>query len=270
MRLAAGCAVPRGAAKRAPGPAADGGEIRQSAERDGAGRNRSTTSNASEARSGRAPSTRRQPRSRHRHRTPHLRPYLPTPDRSRPSARLPRRTRPPPRLPACPCRHPASCPSASHLGCLPDFSGMSRKGGPARSGGPPFLERPRGRAKSGPEAGRRPVRLLRRTPRSEHQETNTRERSRRWRMARRLVRRLRKRSLAWSGRSPIVRSEQESPVAAGARLPRDARARGSGDRRLPERGRAVGTCAGRVDQVCVGYPRRLTARRPLPQACISL
>jgi hypothetical protein len=37
----------------------------------------------------------------------------------------------------------------------------------------PLPRKPRRRSKSGPEAGRRPVRLLRRTPRDEHRETNT-------------------------------------------------------------------------------------------------
>ena len=43
-------------------------------------------------------------------------------------------------LPAC--RRPASGPPATCLGCPADLSGRSRKGGPARSGGPPFLESP--------------------------------------------------------------------------------------------------------------------------------
>ena len=51
-------------------------------------------------------------------------------------------------------------PALPHLpGLPPDLSGRSRKGGPARSGGPPFLESPGGMRVFGPEAGRRPVDL---------------------------------------------------------------------------------------------------------------
>jgi hypothetical protein len=58
------------------------------------------------------------------------------------------------------------------LGCHARFICRSRKGGPARSGGPPFLESPGVMRTLEPEAGRRPVRFLRRTPRNEHLETN--------------------------------------------------------------------------------------------------
>ena len=71
----------------------------------------------------------------------------------------------------------AAAPPPAHLhhtwAALPGFSCRSRKGGPARSGGPPFLESPGVKPNSGPEAGRRPVELLRtnaqrRTPRDQH------------------------------------------------------------------------------------------------------
>ena len=88
--------------------------------------------------------------------------------------------RPPPA-----CRRPASGPPAYAWAALPDLSGRSRKGGPARSGGPPFLESPGVKRNLGPEAGRRPVRLLRRTPRDEHLETNTQRRTPRGRGQRR-------------------------------------------------------------------------------------
>ena len=70
------------------------------------------------------------------------------------------------------CRRPASALLPIAWAALPDFSGKSRKGGPARSGGPPFLESPGVMRTLEPEAGRRPVRFLRRTPRNEHLETN--------------------------------------------------------------------------------------------------
>jgi hypothetical protein len=72
-----------------------------------------------------------------------------------------------PHLIASPCRRPASGPTASCLGCPARFSCRSRKGGPARSGGPPFLESPGLARNLGPEAGRRPVGL-----KDQHPETN--------------------------------------------------------------------------------------------------
>jgi hypothetical protein len=57
-------------------------------------------------------------------------------------------------LPRTRCRRPASGPSSipprlAH----PGLPGRSRKGGPARSGGPPFLAKPRREAKETPEGG---------------------------------------------------------------------------------------------------------------------
>ena len=57
--------------------------------------------------------------------------------------------------PLPPCRRPASGPPASCLGCPARSICRSRKGGPARSGGPPFLESPGLVGDLGPEAGRR-------------------------------------------------------------------------------------------------------------------
>src|SRR5215208_1263539 len=59
----------------------------------------------------------------------------------------------------------------------PIFFGKSRKGGPARQRWTPLPRRPRCTAESGPEAGRRPVRLLTRTPRDEQLETNIQRRT---------------------------------------------------------------------------------------------
>jgi hypothetical protein len=49
--------------------------------------------------------------------------------------------------------------------------------GPSAKRWTPLPRKPRREAESGPEAGRRPVRLLRRTPRDEHPETNTNRRT---------------------------------------------------------------------------------------------
>jgi hypothetical protein len=55
------------------------------------------------------------------------------------------------------CRRPASGPPATCLGCPKDLSGRSRKGGPARSGGPPFLESPGVKPTLGRRRGGGPV-----------------------------------------------------------------------------------------------------------------
>jgi hypothetical protein len=74
------------------------------------------------------------------------------------------------------CLLPAAAPPPAFLlhawAALPGSSCRSRKGGPARSGGPPFLRKPRRGAKLGPEAGRRPVRLQ-----DEQPEPNTKKRT---------------------------------------------------------------------------------------------
>jgi hypothetical protein len=57
----------------------------------------------------------------------------------------------PPSLPRC--RRPAPGPPAPAWANAPRLPGRSRKGGPARSGGPPFLPEPRREAKETPEGG---------------------------------------------------------------------------------------------------------------------
>ena len=95
----------------------------------------------------------------------------PTPHPTSPSSRhmlLCHTPLPPLPLTALPTRLRHSCPTHTDMppprlrplhitATAPDLSGLSRKGGPARSGGPPFLDKPRRTAKSGPQAGRRPV-----------------------------------------------------------------------------------------------------------------
>src|SRR5215207_10968382 len=77
-------------------------------------------------------------------------------------------------------------PPASRLGCptYPVFFGKSRKGGPARQRWTPLPRKPRREAKTGPEAGRRPVGLLGPTGRHRHQETDTKRPTPRSRQAR--------------------------------------------------------------------------------------
>jgi hypothetical protein len=78
---------------------------------------------------------------------------------------------------ASPCRRPASGPPTFCLGCPAGFSCRSRKGGPARSGGPPFLESPglprtSGRRRGGgPSASK--TNTQRPTPTDRRQEADT-------------------------------------------------------------------------------------------------
>jgi hypothetical protein len=72
------------------------------------------------------------------------------------------------------CRRPASAPPCIPPGLPTKQSGWSRKGGPARSGGPPFLHSPGGKPRKHPEAGRRPVALQGSTGRDQHLENNNR------------------------------------------------------------------------------------------------
>jgi hypothetical protein len=79
----------------------------------------------------------------------------------------------------CLARPPAAAPPEatrpSRLGwpvqVLPE---QSRKWGPARSGGPHFLQSPGGKPRKHPKAGRRPVALKGETHRAKHMEGNTR------------------------------------------------------------------------------------------------
>jgi hypothetical protein len=71
------------------------------------------------------------------------------------SSPMPRLRLPPPRLRP----PPASPPGLAR----PGLPGRSRKGGPAQSGGPPFLESPGGTPRKHPPAGRRPVALMEET-----------------------------------------------------------------------------------------------------------
>jgi hypothetical protein len=74
------------------------------------------------------------------------------------------------------CRRPASGPPAYPWAALPDLSGRSRKGRPARSGGRPFLESPGVMRVLGPEVGRRRGPLQGGPPREDHPEGTTRRR----------------------------------------------------------------------------------------------
>jgi hypothetical protein len=53
----------------------------------------------------------------------------------------------------CPRRRPAVGPPPQPWAARPGLPGRSRKGGPARSGGPPFLAKPRREPKESPEGG---------------------------------------------------------------------------------------------------------------------
>jgi hypothetical protein len=77
------------------------------------------------------------------------------------------------------CRRPASglTPSTPGLACPVFVWQVEEGGGPARSGGHPLPRKPRREAKPEPKAGLRPIRLLRRTPRDEHPEPNTKTRT---------------------------------------------------------------------------------------------
>ena len=91
------------------------------------------------------------------------------------SSCLPTRT-----LPLVPSRLAAAPPPAFHHHAwagLPGFLWQVEEGGSSAKRWTPLPRKPRRKAKSGPEAGRRPVRLLRRTPRDEHQEPNTQRRT---------------------------------------------------------------------------------------------
>src|SRR4051812_11869892 len=83
-----------------------------------------------------------------------------------------------PHLIASPCRRPASGPTTSCLGCPAGFSCRSRKGGPARSGGPPFLESPGLKRNVGRRRGGGPSASKTNTPRptatDQHQEADRR------------------------------------------------------------------------------------------------
>ena len=80
--------------------------------------------------------------------------------------------RPPPA-----CRRPASGPPAYCLGCPARFIWQVEEGGSSAKRWTPLPRKPRRGAGSRPEAGRRPVRLLRRTTRDEHLETNSKRRT---------------------------------------------------------------------------------------------
>ena len=73
---------------------------------------------------------------------------------------------------------PRPRPTSTRLGKpAPHLPGRSRKGGPARSGGPPFLQSPGGKPRKHPGAGRRPVALRAETHRAKqiggkHKEGN--------------------------------------------------------------------------------------------------
>ena len=80
--------------------------------------------------------------------------------------------RPPPA-----CRRPASGPPATCLGCPARFIWQVEEGGSSAKRWTPLPRKPRREAKSGPEAGRRPVDLLRPTTRDQHPQTNTKKRT---------------------------------------------------------------------------------------------
>jgi hypothetical protein len=128
---------------------------------------------------GRAPPERRPPRRRHdsAHRRATPLPESPSPPTdARPS---PPPLLVPPDLLLLDHLPLAAAPPPAHphhaWAALPFLSAGRGRGGPARSGGPPLPRKPRRGAGSGPEAGRRPVRLIRRTARGEHIEINTRD-----------------------------------------------------------------------------------------------
>jgi hypothetical protein len=70
--------------------------------------------------------------------------------------------------PTSACRRPASGPPTTCLGCPADLSGRARKGGPARSGGPPFLESPGAQRNLCRRRGGGPM-----ISKHQHQEINT-------------------------------------------------------------------------------------------------
>ena len=111
--------------------------------------------------------------SRHRRRTllqflPFLALDRPTP-RSSPSLPCPSSTSTAPA-----CRRPASETSPRIPPGLPSrFIWHVEEGGSSAKRWTPLPRKPRRRARSGPGAGRRPVDLLRPTPRDQHLETNT-------------------------------------------------------------------------------------------------
>jgi hypothetical protein len=76
------------------------------------------------------------------------------------------------------CHRPASDRPPSRLACLARFLLQVEEGGSSAKRWAPLPRKPRREAKPGPEAGRRHGRLLRRTPRNEHQEANTHRRTR--------------------------------------------------------------------------------------------
>jgi hypothetical protein len=79
----------------------------------------------------------------------------------------------PPPLPRC--RRPAPRPTSTRLGKFaPRLPGRSRKGGPAPSGGPPFLQSPDGQRKTGRGRGGGLVALTGETHRTKQMEGNTR------------------------------------------------------------------------------------------------
>src|SRR5215207_8953612 len=80
-----------------------------------------------------------------------------------------------PSRPPCPVPPPRPRPPSTRLGKpAPHLPGTSRKGGPAQSGGPPFLQSPGGKPRKHPGAGRRPVALRAETHRGKQMERNTR------------------------------------------------------------------------------------------------
>src|SRR5215210_6186181 len=80
-----------------------------------------------------------------------------------------------PSRPPCPLPPPRPRPTSTRLGKpAPHLPGRSRKGGPARSVGPPFLQSPGGKPRKHPEAGRRPVALRAETQGAKQMERNTR------------------------------------------------------------------------------------------------
>jgi hypothetical protein len=112
------------------------------------------------------------------------------------------------------CRRPASGLPLSRLGCPARFFLQVEEGGSSAKRWTPLPRMPRRDAKSGPEAGRRPVHLLRRTPRNEHRETNTKSRTHMtWGRARPLRRALRQTAHSDAAACPVLvaRSVGRSP-----------------------------------------------------------